>query len=125
MANEATINSHVQINDSANLQYALGERQFTADITGKFGPAPGAFAASTAGVDVDLSEFTTAGYCRIKNLDGTNFVEVGIYSGGTFYPLMELLPGQFYVIRLSRNIGTLRVRANTASCNVIVEAFET
>jgi hypothetical protein len=56
-----------------------------------------------------------------------------------FYPLIELLPGESYVFRLSRNIqeqyagtgtGTtapdnrLRIKANGASCVVLVEAFE-
>jgi hypothetical protein len=68
------------------------------------------------------------------NLDSTNYVEVGVLVGATFYPMLELLPGETYVVRLSRNLqygptGTahtqdLHLRANTASVKVLVEAFE-
>lgn len=114
---------------------------FVGDLIGSKGPVPGSIAVSVAGVDVDFSELATPGYCRLMNQDPTNFVEFGIWDpeGARFYPLGEILPGETYVLRLSRNLneeygtgtGTagantnrLRFKANTASCNVLVEAFE-
>lgn len=61
--------------------------------------------------------------CQLTNLDPTNFVEYGVQVAGTFYPVGELQPGETYVVRLSRNLGTLYLRANTASVEVQVLAF--
>ncbi len=73
------------------------------------------------------------------NQDSTNFVEFGIWDGTSFYPVGRLLAGESYVLRLSPNLGeeygtgtgttgeginTLRFKADTASVNVLVEAFE-
>lgn len=140
MADEATIRASLQI-DSGNLSYSSKPTAFQADVAGSKGPVPGAITVSVDGTDVDLSELTTPGLCRIMNLDDTNYVTVGIYdtSATEFYPLLELLPGETFVFRLSRVVGleveapgtgtyagatSMRVRANTAPCNVLVEAFE-
>lgn len=137
MANEATINIGLQIRNLP-LDYRSHPTDFRADVTGKKGPGPGAFQVTTEGVDVDLSEFTTPGLCRVMNLDDTNFVEYGIFDGLEFIPLGEILAEEFYILRLSRNLtnsfgtgtgtidsgNTFRIKADTAACNVVVEAFE-
>lgn len=140
MANEATVTSRLTI-QKGYLDYMSRPGQFQATVTGTKGPVPGALEATTAGVSVDFSELTTPALCRLMNLDTTNFVEYGIWDpeGGVFYPLGELLPGESYVLRLSRNLneeygtgaGTvgantnrLRLKADTAACQVMVEAFE-
>jgi len=142
MAAEATIRSSLQIK-ADDIEYQSRPTAYTADVTGRKGPAPGAFTATIAGTDVDFSELTTPSLCRIQNQDATNRVDVGIWDPetGVFYPVDELLPGESYVRRLSRNLageygtdppaGTtgpntnrLRVRAFSASCVVLVEAFE-
>lgn len=147
MSNEARIRSGLQIlkrnatGDRTLLDYQARPESFAADVTGTKGPVPGAITCTTAGTDISFSELTTPGLCRIMNLDSNNYVEVGIWepTGSIFYPLMELLPGESYVIRLSRNLqeqyagtgtgttaptNTVRVKANAASCVVLVEAFE-
>lgn len=147
MANEARIQSGLQIQkrntagDVIVLDYMARPAGFTATVTGTKGPTPGAITCTTAGTDVDLSELTTPGLCRIMNQDPTNYVEIGIWepTGSIFYPLMELLPGESFVFRLSRNVleqysgtgtgttgptNTLRIKANGASCVVLFEAFE-
>lgn len=140
MSNEASIKSSLSI-VAGNVQYSSKPTAFNADVTGRKGPCPGAFAVTTAGVDCDFSELTTPGLCRIVNLDPTNFVTFGIWDpeGARFYPLGEVLAGETYVLRLSRDIqeeygtgtGTLgantnrlRFKADTASVSVSVEAFE-
>ena len=76
----------------------------------------------------------------LRNLDLTNYVEWGLYDGAEFTPIGEILPGEFYVLRLSRFLGSdistgsgtattgsgnqLMIKAVTAPCNVVVEAFE-
>lgn len=139
MTDEARLNLSLQITKD-NLQYRSHPTAFNADVTGAKGPTPGAMAATTAGTDVDLSELTSYGWCRIYNLDSTNFVTVGIRDGGEFYPLADVYPGEFTVIQLSQFLGdsfdtgtgtatvdtgnALCIKANTASCDVVVEAFE-
>lgn len=137
MSNEATVQCSLQIN-KGNLIYANRANNFRATVTGTKGPVPGAISVTTTGVSVDFStQLTTPGLCVIRNLDSTNVVEYGIYDGTEFYPLGEILPGESYVIRFSRNLtksltGTatvdttdrFRLRAQTATLNVSIEAFE-
>ncbi|MDB4786219.1 hypothetical protein OAG36_00645 [bacterium] len=141
MADEAQIRTSLQIvNTTTKLEYRSAPTAFTGDVTASKGPVPGAFSATLDGVDADFSELTTPAYCRMMNLDATNFVTYGIWDDVTFYPLGEILPGESYVIRISRDlteefgtgtgttgtaINTLRFKADTAAVNVLVEAFET
>jgi len=125
------------------LEYQSKPTAFTGSIatSNPKGPVPGAIQVTLEGVSIDLSELTTPGYCRIINLDDTNFLEYGIWDpeGATFYPLGEVLAGESYPLRLSRNLqqeygtgtGTtgantnrLRLKADTAALNASVEAFE-
>ena len=139
MADEATIRVSMSILNG-NLNYRSYPTDFQADVTGKKGPVPGAITAAVLGTSVSFAELTTPAWCRIANLDATNYVTVGILDpDGDFYPFLEVLPGEFQVIRLSRSFGqswgvgtatsdsgcTLHIQANTAPCIVLVEAFET
>lgn len=138
MADEATIQASLQITKN-KLKYSSQPTNFKADVATEKGPSPGAIAVSTDGTDVDFSELTTPALCRLQNLDTTNFVEYGIWDGISFLPLGELLAGESYVIRLSRNLteefgtgtgttgaaaNTLRLKADTAACNVLVDGFD-
>lgn len=140
MTNEGRYTGSLRIKKD-NLDHRSFPTSFLFDVAGSKGPTPGAITAAVAGTDVDLTELTTPAFCRISNLDTSNFVEYGIWDpeGSTFYPLGEVGPGEFYVIKLSRNLqeeygtgtGTtgastnrLRIKADTAACNVVVDAFE-
>lgn len=146
MANEAQVRSSLQILKQDGtiilIEFQGKPTVFNADVTGTKGPSPGSMSASVEGTDVDFSELTTPGLCRISNQDATNFVTVGIWDpeGNKFYPIDEILPGESYIRRLSRDLqeefgtgtGTtgaetnrLRLKADTAAVNVLVEAFET
>lgn len=144
MANEATVQAGLQVfkgTDPIQIQYLSRPGSFVADVAGAKGPVPGAFTATLAGTDVDFSELTQPGLALFKNLDATNFVTWGIWDPeiSKFYPIGEILPGEFYPIRLSRlltgelgtgagttgpNTNTLRFKADTAPLDVSVEAFE-
>jgi len=133
MSNEARVTCNLQIT-KGNLQHRSFPTAFLCDVVGTNGPTPGALLATTVGVDVDLSLLTTPGLCRLSNLDSTNYVIWGLHDGVDFYPLGEILPGEFYVIRLFRYLGgigtgtggtvSLHIRADTDDCNVLVDAFE-
>lgn len=148
MANEARIQASLQIRKTNSdgsitlIDYQSRPTVFLADVDGTFGPSPGTVACSTLGTDIDLSQLTQPGFCWIMNLDDENFVEVGIRDPeqDRFYPFFELGPGEFTVYKFSRNFaeeyypatgtGTtaatnlLMIRANTASCSVSIQAFE-
>ena len=140
MASEARVQSGMRI-QVGSLVYQSQPTSFVADVAGAKGPTPGAITVSTAGTDIDLSELTTPGLCRIMNLSTVNYVTYGIWDpeSSKFYHLGEALPGESYNIRLSRLLGweagtgtgtdgpetnRLRFYANAAACDVLVEAFE-
>ena len=130
MSNEARVHSSLQI-VQGNINYSSAPTSFTADVTGTKGPTPGAISVPLAGCEVDLSELTTAGFCRFLNLDETNYVQRGIWVGATFYEVDEIGPGESYVVKLSRTIQTAGTPGNALGlmsvggvCDVVVEAFE-
>lgn len=143
MANEASVRGSLQILSRGILDYQSRPTFFKADVgVPNAGPTPGTFLVSVEGTDVDLSEITRpGGLCKIQNTDLTNYVTYGIFDteGGIFLPLGEVLPGEVYPIRLSRNLlsefvgtgtgtsgytNTFRFKADTAALYVNVEAFD-
>lgn len=127
---------------------------FTADMTGRKGPTPGAVLAKLAnqgGTQVDLSGLTQPYWCWMENLGPENgdaptaadYVEVGIWNAqdSSFAPMMEFAAGVKLPIPLSRNIqeifqgpgsGTsgagetarLMLLANNKAQNFVISAFE-
>jgi hypothetical protein len=145
MANEATVRVSLQIRKTSGsltvLEWLNRPGAFQADVTGTKGPTPGALTIPVGGKVISLEELGTPGLCHLRNCDATNYVEWGVYDvdQDRFYPVGELLPGEGYVLRLSRNIqeeyegtgtGTsgptsrLFMKANTADVVVVVSAFE-
>lgn len=138
MANEVNVNLSFEVT-SGNNKHISGKNNFIGSLVAAYnGPTPGAVACSTAGTDISLAQMTTPGYCKITNLDPTNYVSVGTFGDAEFIPLMEVGPGEFAFFKLNRNFGksygvgtgttdsgaTLRIKADTATCKVLVEAFE-
>lgn len=143
MAGQATIRNSLQIvfdTSVGQVDYNGQPTQFTDDLSAVGGPTPGQIVATVAGTDVDLSELASPGWCRIRNI-GDYTVHVGIYDPQTFkfYPMIQVKADQFQVIELSSELfqeygtgtgttgpdtNTLRVKAETASTKVVVEAFE-
>jgi hypothetical protein len=123
------------------LTYQSQPTSFKADVAVAKGQTPGGIVATKAGTDVDLSKLSNPGLCRFQNLDSINTITVGRWDPVTnrFYPMMDLLPGEFYIIRLAKDVTeeyggtgtgtgaaptTLRIKATNTPCNVLVEAFE-
>lgn len=137
MSNEATVRSSLRIR-SGKKDYRSYPESFRADVSELTGPTPGEILVTTIGRDVDLTELETPGLCRIQNLDDTEYVLVGIDDGASFFPLMEILPGESYVIRLYRQLGyeftgtgtgtpsdvnMLHIKTVHGEARVLVEAF--
>lgn len=140
MANEATVNASLQIR-KGNLLYRSQPASFRATVTGEKGPVPGAVTVSQDGVDVDLSQLTTPGLCRLQNLSTTYRVLYGVREPDTSlsYLPFQLLPGEIAVVRFSEFLGeevqgtgtgtgtpnaTFRIKALGGEAVVVVEAFE-
>jgi len=62
---------------------------------------------------VAVGDVSTPGWAIFRNLDDTNFVEIGIDVGATFYPIAKILPGEPAAFRLSSS--TLYAKADTAT----------
>lgn len=62
------------------------------------------------------AEVATAGYAFFRNLDATNYVEIGVVVAATFYPLLKLKAGEVAVCRLATT--TFYAKANTAAVNL-------
>jgi len=137
MANEAVVQSYLTVTKISGsvktMEYTSRPSSFVATVTGTKGPTPGAVDIGTGGTAIDLSELDWPSLCRFMNQDATNRVEVGVYNGvDTFFPFLELLPGEFAVVRLSRYLqgpgtaGTWELygTAYGATVSLLVEAFE-
>ena len=131
MSNEFTIGASVSVTNG-NLKFVSPSVSYRANQTTANGPAPGAVTATTTGVNVSLSQLTLPGVTYVTNTDPTNYVTVGLYDGTTFRPMLELLPGDSQVFRLSRTVLTantgadvIRLVANTASVVVQFNCFDT
>src|SRR5689334_13548893 len=105
MAGEITVRDSLQISDG-KLEYQSKPTSFNADRENDGGPTPGAIHVTTNyGQKIDLSQLNVPGMCWLQNLDDTLWVEFGIHNGLYFYPLLELGPGEFDRLRLSRHLN--------------------
>lgn len=73
---------------------------------------------AAAGEALVLGDVATNGHAYFVNLDATNYVEVGIQTGGTFYPLARFNAGEGGLMRMAQGV-TPYARANTG--NVVME----
>ena len=146
MANEGTLSASMSIrvtDDDGNIQleYRNTPTAFRFDVAGAVGPAPGAFLVSTAGVTIDLTDFTTPGAAVFYNLGDSYPYDVGIWDADNskFFPLFVVAVHTFWPIYLSSRLyeeygtgtGTtgaatnrLRAKAVGGSTYARVDAFE-
>lgn len=144
MANEAQVRAGLNVRIVSGSVVRTNYRNdatYQADVSAVGGPTPGSFLVDAYGVDVDFSQLTTPGLAWLHNQDAVNYVEFGIYdpADDSFDPLGEILPGESFPFRFSRNLGEsyegtgtgtsaatkrVRFRANGGSCWVLVDAFE-
>ena len=85
---------------------------------------------TTTAAAVPLNSVSANGICYAKNLDPTNYVEIGVYISSTFYPLIRLaangvgnVSGEVAIFRVSPS-ATLYWKANTASCQVQLRLYQ-
>lgn len=144
MANEARVVNTLQIKN-LSLNWRTPAGGFSADVSGTFGPSPGAVVVSASGTDIDFSKLTTPGLCEITNLEDpdtvTSFVTLGVYdpSNDAFTPVDEIHPGETWTRRWSRFVGrestgtgtgpgaynnTIQLRSSSGTSRVAVSTFD-
>lgn len=79
---------------------------------------------ATSEADISLGGVTAPGMIRLTNLDSTHYVEVGPKSGGAMVPFARLRPGDAPARFWLAAGVTLRAKATTAACDVLLEAFD-
>src|SRR4051812_45277165 len=65
------------------------------------GYAGGVVLATTTHTALPLGVVATLGLLWIKNLDSTNYVEVGVVVAGTFYPVTRWNYGETFAVRIA------------------------
>lgn len=146
MSDEATIRVGLSIR-LGSTHYDPKPTVFRSDVSDPVrGPSPGFVLVPQGGVDIEFTDLTSPSLCRIANLEDAgngNYVTYGIHDPqtGKFYPLGEVLPGEFYPLRLSRFLegeygtgtgsGTsgpstnkLRLKAALGPAGVTLDAFD-
>lgn len=136
MANEIEIIQSIKVTNGAFRYPDSDTRRRKFDQAAQGGGVPGTIVAAIAdapnGTAISLSALTTPGWIRVKNLDGTNFVDVGVWTGAAFVSFARLQPGAdiasgfegMEIIFPSTPGTTYHLLADTADALVLVEAFE-
>jgi hypothetical protein len=78
------------------------------------GAAQGVLSVATSDTTIPLTGVTANGWAFFKNIDATNYLEIGPDSTGMI-PFMRLYPGMSAVVSLSP-AAVLKAKANTAAC---------
>jgi len=102
MANEITVQVYLRAAKGfLDVTRSPGQLQFTlAAASPAFGARAQAVGTS-AHEALDVGDVATPGWCYLRNLDATNFVEIGVDVTGAFAPLIKLKAGEPAVIRLA------------------------
>ena len=126
MANEIEIS--VSINASKGGMSVSRAESFKVNMTGDSMTHSVQEIPTSAEVLVEADALGTAGWCFLKNLDSTNFVEFGRFGvDAADENLIKLKPGESCLFRVSDegSDDTVYAIADTAACNVEYILLET
>ena len=124
MADELTVTASLAFN-TTNVSETINPGAILVDVA-TFTQAGGiqAIGHSTHAA-IENSGAANGGFFFFRNIDDTNFVEVGRTSndliGGTFRPFLKLLPGEYAIGRASE--ADLFAQADTATVNLQYRMF--
>ena len=121
MADEFRISGSVRL-ENAN-DYFSKTFSYNSDQSSVGGGGPGVQVIGTTHETVAGDGVTSQGFAFFKNLDNTNFCDVGVDVAATFYPLMRIPPGESFLVKLSPS-ATIYAKADTASIRLDVSIFE-
>lgn len=122
MADEITVQTGLSVRNGT-FTFSQQPGQIRVDQATAGGGNPGTLTIATSDTAIDLSDMTAPGYLWVRNLDDTNYVEIGPDSGGTMIPLVKLKAGEVALFRLAGSV-TLKAKANTAACEVQLHCVE-
>lgn len=119
-----------EISFQANLSIRKGELNDVRALSGvhTLNAASPAKAAGVASIGfaaheaLPMGDVAAAGWAAFKNLDATNFVTIGIDSGGTFHATIKLKAGESCVARLASNAPY--AKADTAAVKLQYEIWD-
>lgn len=112
MANEINVQLTLTTNKGALSDQATGSAQVTMSGAHQSAAAQTIDNATPTALGISAG-VATLGWAHFRNLDATNWVEVGTYVGGTFYPAVRMKPGEPACFRLSPG-KTYYAQANAA-----------
>lgn len=120
MSDEITVAAQIQLanGDLDSFQISTGSLKFDQDTAAPVRVAGTQIIGFAAHEAVTITDLTTLGWCYFRNRDATNFVQIGVDVGATFYPLVRIEPGEIALFRMSQGI-TPYAQADTAA--VILE----
>lgn len=122
MADEISVAVRLSVT-KGNLKLAYGGTTQKVTMSGSKGGNPGTVNIGTSDEAISLGDISSAGYAYFRNLDTTNYVEIGPTSGGALVPFLRLAPGKEATLPLTPSVA-LRGQANTAACNVLIAVLE-
>jgi hypothetical protein len=122
MANEISGSFQLSVQNGSLVNtrsHSFNADQATARMSGAVQNIPTTAAGTLLAFNASL---TTQGVAYFVNLDATNYVEIGIQQGGTFYPLARINGGatgkkEGYAFRLAQGVSVY-ARANTAAVDL-------
>lgn len=80
-------------------------------------------AVPTSYTDIEWGEVVTPGWAMFKNLDSTNYVEIGRDDGfTTFFPFLRLKAGESAWVKLAS--FDVKIQANTSPVEVFYRLLE-
>ena len=120
MANEITVTTRIAVINGNYKEERTSKIQADQSATG--GQA-GVQNIGTSYEAVTLGNVSTEGYVHLRNLDSTNYLEVGLDAGADLTPVIRLNAGEVALFRLSTS-ATLFAKANTASVDLDVCILE-
>jgi len=121
MSNEVTITAAVKV-ANGNLSEDWSKRNLKVDQAAANAAGSVQSIGFAAHEQIVLTDIGTAGYAFFKNTDATNYIEIGLDVGGTFYPFAKLKPGEPGVIRLATKV--IYAKANTAAVKLQTRVLE-
>lgn len=75
------------------------------------------WSVGTAEEDLVTTDLASPRYLMIRNLDPTNYVDLGMSDAGTMKALARLLAGDILLLPMKPGV-TVRAQANTAACKL-------
>lgn len=115
MANEVTFNGSIVIRSGFFFEQ-INPGSIQIDLASDVGDGGVQEISHTAHEALPTANAGDGGLFFFRNLDATNYVEVGLDDTGSFVPFLKLLPGEYSIGRLSSS--AIYAKADTAAVDL-------